>query len=77
MERQVAIIAGPVELEAKLNGTDTAEAVWNVFPISASGNIRGDKIRPANAVAGIGCIIGGAAQLRQVAAGTVVTIARA
>ena len=31
MERQVAIIAGAVELEAELYGTDTAEAVWNAF----------------------------------------------
>ena len=77
MERKVAIIAGAVELERELYGTDTAEAVWNAFPISASGNIRGDEIRPASAVAVIGPIIGDVAQLRQVAAGTTVTIAGA
>ena len=75
MERKVAIIAGAVKLEGELNGTDTAKAVWNAFPISASANTWSDEIRPASAVAVIGRIIGDAAQLRQVAAGTTVTIA--
>ena len=38
---------------------------------------RGDEIRPASAVAVVGSITGDAAQLRQVTAGTTVTIARA
>ena len=38
---------------------------------------RGDEIRPASAVAVIGRITGDATKLRQVSAGTVVTIARA
>jgi len=109
-----------VEVSAELNDTDTAEAVWNALPFSASGNTwgdeiyfripvaaepkdlqevvdfgdlaywppgnafciffgptpasRGDEIRPASAVAVIGRITGDAAQLRQVSAGTVVTI---
>ncbi len=77
MERKVAIIAGAVELEGELDGTDTAKAVWNALPVSASANNWGDEIRPASAVAVIGRIIGDAAQLRQVAAGTTVTIAGA
>ena len=38
---------------------------------------QGDEIRPASPVAVVGGITGNAAQLRQVAAGTTVTIARA
>jgi len=120
MAQSITIIAGTVEVSAELNDTDTAEAVWNALPFSASGNTwgdeiyfripvaaepkdlqevvdfgdlaywppgnafciffgptpasRGDEIRPASAVAVIGRITGDAAQLRQVSAGTVVTI---
>ncbi len=120
MAHSITITAGAVEVSAELNDTDTAEAVWNALPFSASGNTwgdeiyfripvaaepkdlqevvdfgdlaywppgnafciffgptpasRGDEIRPASAVAVIGRITGDAAQLRQVSAGTVVTI---
>ena len=120
MAHSITITAGAVEVNAELNDTDTAEAVWNALPFSASGNTwgdeiyfripvaaepkdfqevvdfgdlaywppgnafciffgptpasRGDEIRPASAVAVIGRITGDAAQLRQVSAGTVVTI---
>lgn len=120
MAQSITIVAGTVEVSAELNDTDTAEAVWNALPFSASGNTwgdeiyfripvaaepkdlqevvdfgdlaywppgnafciffgptpasRGDEIRPASAVAVIGRITGDAAQLRQVSAGTVVTI---
>lgn len=120
MAHSITITAGAVEVSAELNDTDTAEAVWNALPFSASGNTwgdeiyfripvaaepkdlqevvdfgdlaywppgnafciffgptpasRGDEIRPASAVAVIGRITGDAAQLRQLSAGTVVTI---
>ncbi len=123
MGYNINITAGLVELNAELNDTLTAEAIWNALPISASGNTwgyeiyfripvsaepddlnevvdfgdlgywppgnafciffgptpasRGDEIRPASPVAIIGRITGDAAKLRQVSAGTVVTIARA
>ena len=31
-------------LDAELNDTATADAVWNALPITASGNIWGDEI---------------------------------
>ena len=120
MAHSITIAAGAVEVSAELNDTDTAEAVWNALPFSASGNTwgdeiyfripvaaepkdlqevvdfgdlaywppgnafciffgptpasRGDEIRPASAVAVIGRITGDAVQLRQVSAGTAVTI---
>ena len=123
MAHSITITAGTVEVSAELNDTDTAEAVWNALPFSASGNTwgdeiyfripvaaepedlqevvdfgdlaywppgnafcisfgptpasRGDEIRPASAVAVIGRITGDAAQLRQVSAGTAVTITAA
>ena len=122
MGYDITITAGALELNAELNDTPTAEAIWNALPISASGNTwgdeiyfgipvaaepddlkeivdfgdlaywppgsafciffgptpasRGEEIRPASAVAVIGRIIGDAAQLRQVSAGTTVTIAQ-
>lgn len=44
MSRKITIAAGIVELEAELNDTATAEAIWNALPISASGNTWGDEI---------------------------------
>ena len=44
MPRSITIAAGPVKLEAQLNDTATAEAVWTVLPISATGNRWGDEI---------------------------------
>ncbi len=41
---RIRIKAGPVELEARLNGTGTARAVWDALPISASCNTWGDEI---------------------------------
>ena len=123
MGYSITITAGPAELNAELNDTPAAEAIWNALPISASGNTwgdeiyfripvacepedlkevvdfgdlaywppgnafciffgptpasRGDEIRPASPVAVVGSITGDAAQLRQVSAGTTVTIAQA
>ena len=123
MGYNITITAGPVELNAELNDTPAAQAVWNALPFSASSNTwgdetyfripvaaepedlqevvdfgdlaywppgnafciffgptpasRGSEIRPASPVAVIGRITGDAARLRQVSAGTTVTIARA
>ena len=122
MSYDITITAGEVELNAELNDTAVAQAIWNALPISASGNTwgdeiyfripvvvepddlkevvdfgdlaywppgnafciffgptpasRGDEIRPASAVAVIGRVTGDAALLRQVSAGTTVTIAQ-
>lgn len=43
-EKNITIRAGEVTLEAVLNDTQTAEAVWNALPIEASGNRWGDEI---------------------------------
>jgi len=44
MAHSITITAGAVEVSAELNDTDTAEAVWNALPFSASGNTWGDEI---------------------------------
>jgi hypothetical protein len=42
--RNIIIRAGDVVLDAELNDTDTAEAIWAALPISANGNTWGDEI---------------------------------
>lgn len=44
MSRNIRIAAGPVEMDAMLNGTNTAQAVWNALPITAAANTWGDEI---------------------------------
>lgn len=44
MSRNIRITAGPVEMDAALNDTDTAQAVWNALPITAAANTWGDEI---------------------------------
>lgn len=44
MSRNIRITAGPVEMDAVLNDTDTAQAVWNALPITAAANTWGDEI---------------------------------
>ena len=44
MGRKITIAAGMVELDAELNDTAAAEAIWNALPISAPGNTWGDEI---------------------------------
>jgi uncharacterized protein len=43
-ERRIKITAGSVSAEAVLNGSQTAEKIWNVLPIEAHGNTWGDEI---------------------------------
>ena len=42
--RIIRIKAGPLEVEAELNHTGTAAAVWDALPISARGSTWGDEI---------------------------------
>jgi hypothetical protein len=44
MTRNITIRAGDVVLDAELNDTDTAEAIWAALPISANGSTWGDEI---------------------------------
>ena len=44
MPREISIAAGSVHLSAQLNDTETAQAIWDALPISASGNTWGDEI---------------------------------
>ena len=44
VERRIRIAAGPVVVEGRLNETETAQAVWDALPISASANTWGDEI---------------------------------
>ena len=123
MPRSISITVGTVSLDAELNDGATAGAIWDILPVSNSGNTwgdeiyfripvdaeginlnevvefgdlafwppgnafciffgptpasRGDEIRAASGVEVVGRILGDATQLRQVSAGTNVTIARA
>jgi hypothetical protein len=40
----ITITAGTIEVQAELNDTPTAQAIWNALPISTSGNTWGDEI---------------------------------
>jgi hypothetical protein len=42
--KNIRITAGSVVVDAELNGTDTAGAIWEVLPIQANGNTWGDEI---------------------------------
>ncbi len=44
MPREISITAGSVQVPAELNDTDTAQAIWDALPISATGNTWGDEI---------------------------------
>lgn len=123
MPRNIAITAGTVALDAELNDSAAAGAIWDALPVSNSGNTwgdeiyfripvdaeginlnevvelgdlafwppgnafciffgptpasRGEEIRAASGVEVVGRILGDATELRQVSAGTDVTIARA
>jgi hypothetical protein len=44
MARRIVIQAGQVRLEAELNDTATATAIWEALPIVARGNTWGDEI---------------------------------
>ena len=44
MPNDITITAGSVQLDAQLNDTAPALAVWDALPISSPGNTWGDEI---------------------------------
>ena len=44
MSRNIRITAGPVQLAAVLNDTQTAQSVWAALPIAAAANTWGEEI---------------------------------
>ena len=44
MAKNIRITAGSVVVDAELNDTDTASAIWEVLTSQANGNTSGDKI---------------------------------
>lgn len=44
MSRNIRITAGPVQLDAALNDTQTAQSVWDVLPLAAAANTWGEEI---------------------------------
>jgi uncharacterized protein len=44
MDRAIRITAGSVSAEATLNGSKTAQAIWDALPIEAKGSTWGDEI---------------------------------
>jgi len=44
MPRKVRIKAGQVTVDAELNNTTTAQAIWDALPITARANTWGDEI---------------------------------
>ena len=44
MSRKIRIQAGEVVVEAELNDSETAQAIWDALPIEASGNRWGEEI---------------------------------
>jgi hypothetical protein len=50
MERRIRITAGAVSMEARLDGSRTAEAIWDALPIEAKADTWGDEIYFGTAV---------------------------
>ncbi len=44
MDRQIRITAGKVSATGSLNGSRTADAIWNALPITATANTWGDEV---------------------------------
>ena len=44
MDRAIRITVGSVSAEARLNGSKTAQAIWDALPIEAKGSTWGDEI---------------------------------
>jgi hypothetical protein len=44
MPKRIRIFVNDVVLDAELNETDTAQAIWDALPIEARGNLWGDEI---------------------------------
>ena len=44
MDRTIKIRAGGIELEAVLNYSETADAIWEALPVRANANLWGEEI---------------------------------
>ncbi len=44
MGKKIHIVTGPVQMEAELNSSATAEAIWEKLPIKAAVNTWGEEI---------------------------------
>ena len=44
MAKRIQIIAGAIEVEVELNGTETAQTIWEALPITGRANLWGDEI---------------------------------
>lgn len=44
MTKKIKIKAEPVEMEAELNESPTAQKVWDILPVKAGANLWGDEI---------------------------------
>lgn len=44
MAKKIKIIAGPVEAEAVLNESSTAQKIWEALPLDARANVWGEEI---------------------------------
>ena len=44
MAKRIQIIAGAIEVEVELNGTKTAQTIWEALPITGRANLWGDEI---------------------------------
>jgi hypothetical protein len=42
--RQITITVGAIELEAELNDSTTADAIWDALPIAGHANLWGDEV---------------------------------
>ena len=42
--KRIRILVGGVELEGRLNGSATAEALWDALPLEAEGSYWGDEL---------------------------------
>jgi uncharacterized protein len=44
MKRQIQIVAGKVDARAEMNGTKTAEAIWQALPLKSKAETWGDEV---------------------------------
>lgn len=44
MAKKIMITSGQIRVEAELNNTKTAEAIWKALPIEKGANLWGDEI---------------------------------